>query len=547
MKRILSKYPFLIVLVAVLLIGLPSLKMGWALVDDGKSAEISHLLSKSVSEFDFTSFWNNLLEPDSGRFRPTYWLYLWVTFLVGGKNVHIHYLFHLVVFILNSWFIYKLVGLSGYKKAGVLAALFFIFDWRLLENWYRLGPQEPLQIMLLLGSLYFYFVFRKKIKRKLLVYSFVFLAIAFFYKETSLAYIAIPLYLFFADAIGKAKRYLKYDALYLVFSFFLGVLARGYPSIVYSQKGYSSLYDISTSMIFNNLENYLVMLRSGYSPLLEILFAYFLIVFIIDTASGGLRKIENKYFFHGLWLVWFFSFFIIQLPWGFTIGRYLQIALIGLFIFFAINIRGFQEFIIEVMRKKEVIKRLDVYWFLGSFRVVLPLLVIVTFLYQTIMSINYIQWSLKISEFNKSFIQAIAKNTSSNGNVYLNADYINNPPLELYMEIDWHLDYLLDRSDIVYDYFPEHYKQKKGDVILYHTSEPLIPHEKLQENFNVRLVDSEAITVNSLVLTAPLGFYKESLNTCLYITKEGGGNYRVLDNYYSLASYSYSWDIYKVD
>ncbi len=543
----LKLHPFLACLVLIILVFTPAFTVGWALVDDGKSAEIATLITRSLAKFDLVSLWNNLLEPDSGRFRPAYWIYQWLTFLIAGKSSMFHYIIHLMVFLTDSILIYKLVNKSGYKWSGVIASIFFILDYRLLENWYRLGPQEPIQLLMLLLSLYFYIKFRDTLVARKLIWSLIFLIFAFLYKETTIAYIAIPFFFIFIDFISGKKELYRFDFYYLIVSIILAIFIRFYPSFVYSGSGYSSLYQLSFSSVISNTKNYTIMLRSGYSPLMELLFLVFLIRFLAGIKNSGFLQGVKINTYSLIFLTWFFAFFTVQLPWGFTIGRYLQVALVGLFGFMAVELSIIIKCINSYLKNPKVIKRADIYWAFALFKIVVLSLFTIILFYQAAMSVSYIAWVTKVSNFNSTFIKATIANTPPDGSVYLNADYIKEPPLELYKEIGWHFQYLYNRGDIKYDYLPLVYSLNKGDIILVHTAKPLFSIQQMMQRNNLVLVDSKEIDAYSVVFSAPLGLIKEIPKTFIDISREDQQDFKLLNKYFAVSKYTYKWEVYRVD
>lgn len=535
MKKIFGVFVVLFIILAA-----PTLFLGWSLVDDGKSAQIAHDLTQRLSVGNIQLFINTLLEPDIGRFRPGYWIFLWGTFLIGGSNAFIHHFIHLVLFASSTWFVYYFAKeLSSKRSVGILASILFICDWQIIENWYRLGTQEPITLPLLMGSLYFFILSRKDSKKVKLFVSIALAIYALLVKETNLAYLSIPLYFLVADLLLKNKKFVKHDLVYFLSIGVAAVVFRILASNMVGLEGYASLYEINFQSIISNIRNYLTMFRNGYSPLLEIVVITIFIKVAYVIRRKGIAFALNHYYIHGIWFVWFAAFLVIQIPWGFTIGRYLLIAIVGFHILISDTFVSILDFINRCLNQVEIKKRMDFSMVFYMLKSVLFITLPLVLFYQIFMSINYIYWVVSIDRFNSTFINALVDNASQNGNVYLNAEHIVSPPLELYYEIDWHFDYLFDRTDINYDYLKEETILGTGDLIAFHTATPMF-NESMFQNEKYQLVADNSTDASNLIITTPMGIMKGILRMTI-----SGSESVDKSSFVATSSNHYRWVIYK--
>ncbi len=536
-----EKHSFIVSLAAIFIVGFGILKMPWQLVDDGKSAQISQILTDSFLNKDIKSFLGGLVEPQSGRFRPLYWIYLWFTFLVFGYQPLGHYILHLVLFITTVWLVFRLILMGGgSRKAAIIGSSLFAIDWRILENWYRLGPQEPLQTPLLLGSIYLFLKQRNTKNKFQLAWSIVLIILAMFLKETNIAFVAIPIYLLISDLILKNKLHIRNDWIYFFFTLMGVIISRFIASSIYPVSGYGSLYMIKLDFIISNLNSYVEMIRASYSPLIEIIIAYFVISIFLLFIKKGYKEILSTYYFAGLFGTFFISFFVIQLPWGFTVGRYLLTAFSGSFI--ALSLVGERLFSLFDKANRDSDRSGDkasnLFFYMIRFSVILPLVLVI--FYNLIMSFNYISWVTKVGNFNDRFIKQIVKSTPENGRVFLNVVHDDNEELELFVEIRWHFDYFYNRKDIVLDYLPENLNLKPEDLVVVHTSAPLVSIDKLNQNKQLEFVTKDYINIENVVLAGPLGFLKEGGKLLTAVSSD-----KFVNNFYSIGKYTYEWNIYK--
>lgn len=534
-----------VILIFIILFGFPTLFVGWALVDDGKSAQVAYDLTHSLLKFNLSAFLNNLLEYDSGRFRPGYWLYLWITFLIAQNSALWHHFIHLLLFFFSAFLIY-LLGEKSTKKGfvGVLAAILFIIDWQVLENWYRLGPQEPIVIPFLLGSLLLFLKSREVFKISFFIYSTLLLVFSFFIKETNIAFIGVPLFIFAIDLIlRKNRQILVWDGIYLLSTFLAAILVRLLATIIYSGGDYTNYYQIDLVSLKINALSYITMLRTGYSPLLEILIGTFLLRFLFYFKKEGFSRTFEYFYWQFLFLSWFISFFVIQLPWGFTIGRYLQVSLVGLFLFLSFEFSYVYRILKSLLDVPLIKKRQDLLLLLRMFNFSLFLVFITVIFYQCFMSYIYINYVTEVTNFNEKVIKEIATHAPKDGRVFLNVESRGEPNLELFMEIGWHLKYVFDRPDIRYSYIPTtDYKPQRGDLIVNDSVPVILSREELKSNKSYEVVSRFQTTPTWVVLASPLNILERTPGLLFDSIM---GKKIFTDHFFVISVSKYEWEVYK--
>lgn len=332
----------LVLFFAILLVGLPSVFVNWMIIDDGVNIARSESLINLIKNLDLTGLAEFFFEKEAGRFRPAYWLYQWGVYLVAGKNAFLH---HLISFILNAStviLIYLTIReLTSSKTAGLVSCLLFLLAPFNIENWYRLGPQEPrvgfylaVLVFSLVKILHPLLVSKKKFlfQKRYLVASIVCLFLAFLTKETFLAILPFFVFLWAGVYLLKGRerksQWIKTVMLCLSLGIVMSLVLLSGSQFVRQEGTYSFSYNFSLEDFWNNGRWYLLaVLAKTFQPLSWILFGSFIYYFIFKRNK---QKRPASRFFQLAFLFAFFSFLIIQLPWPIPMGRYLEPA----FVFF---------------------------------------------------------------------------------------------------------------------------------------------------------------------------------------------------------------------
>lgn len=545
LRKSFNNSPFLIITFFLLVFGGPTLFVGWALVDDGKSAQVASDISVYLGQLNMQGFLQSLLEYDSGRFRPGYWLYLWITFLLTGSSAFLHHGLHFGVLALSAFFIYQFgKKLGSHVLVGILAVIFFVTDWQILENWYRLGPQEPISIPFFLSSLWFFLKSRESQKKRYLLFSILTLLAAYFIKETNIAYIGIPLYLLSADLVLRKKgRILFYDSFYLLGSILGALLVRLLPLSIYSGGDYANNYQLNLFSIKINFLSYLDILTTGYSPLLEIVVISLLIRVFMTFRSKGFCQTVEKFYWPGLFLSWFLSFLLIQLPWGFSIGRYLQITYVGFVLVMAYEIVNLYLTLRSYGEMPSLKKRYDLILLLRISNFILLGSILVVMFYQMFMSLIYIQYVTLVTNFNERIVKEVSVLAPQQGRAFLNVESEKQPHLELFMEIGWHLKYVFGRPDIHYDYIPTaSYSPENGDLILNNSVPVVIPRTVFENDPRYLLKSRFSVDPSFVILTSPVNLMR---NSVILLGDALIGREIKIDKLFVISGSHYQWEVYQ--
>lgn len=534
---------FGIVLILVLIVGIGTLSINWSMVDDGKSAEISQHLTNSISNLDVFGFINNLLEPEYGRFRPLYWIYLWFNFILFGSSSFLHHLFHLFLFILSTFVIYKIsVELFEEKFIGMIAGLMFAVDSFSIENWYRLGPQEPMVLILLLLSFVLYRKFVGSRNLKLLVLSDILIIAAFLFKETVIAYVGVLLFIAITGYFNEKDRNLvKIKIINSLLTIIVVLGIRFFATSIYPTSGYASLYMFNIGTIGDNLKLFMSMIFRGYSPFILILSASFLTRVVVSIVKKGVVSTIKRYYWNLFFITWFICFLLIQTPWSFAFGRYLHVAFVGLFIFMAAEfsnlLTDLNRLLVENTKK---LKRLDLLVTLLISKVLLFLLFIVIIVYHLVVDMNYIIWVKGVSDFDGSMMSSVLNYAKNDRNVFLNADY-RDGPLEIYHGIGWHIKYIYKIDNFNFDYVSSEHKFKVGDLVLMHGEKPMIEEKELIARHDMSKIISNVTTIDTINPFVPSILLKLIPAKIIDFSVEGDKDQK----FYSSASYTYEWKIYE--
>ena len=461
-----------ILFITVFFVGFPTVFVIWAFVDDGYAALISQRMTGAILDGNVNLFFSQIVEPELGRLRPFYWIYQWLTFIVGGYNHFYHHLIHFGLLLLTSFLLFKIVKeISKSSNAAFLSVLFFIINKDNVENWYRLGPQEPLLVFLLLGSFYFLL---KSTKNIFFILSLVFLFCAYFTKETSLAFLPVS-FLFFLF-----KRN-KYHFVYFLSNLFLAILTRGIAMTLGSfENNYASFYQLDFSRIVHNT---LLLFRHviyTFDPLIFIAISAFLFTVIFHLKNNKFRS-HPLFIWRLIGLMWFFSFVLIQSPWEFVLTRYLLPAYVGLSIFLGIEYKLLLDFLKSVLNDKSLSKEFRIFFVLSKWFVFFLFFLILT---SNVLSVlNYQRFVT--TDFDEQMLKLISV-APEGATVYFNFEK-GDANMELNYEIPLHLRLFFDRQDLNFNYLDSSSETlfKNGDLILSGNGVPAYSEEEIKSFSNV--------------------------------------------------------------
>ncbi len=304
--------------------------------------------------------------------------------------------------------------------------------------------------MVVLGiviSLYCFIKAQKKIEAKkelthksVITYflvSIMVLPIAYFTKEPSLALVLVSLSMlgvFYSKGEDQKNRMFIF---YFLANCFWGIMtmALGFffgPASI--KTGYASAYKISLGKMFQNIGKYFTMLYSTYNLLLPLTGIAFLVYVIVRLYQKNSLCFRSKWLI--VMLVNFFSFLLIQSPWGYVLPRYLLPCIVTLSIFMGLEVNRVFDFLRGLSYPKAKV----------ASQMVL-LIVTLLFVYPNMMDTYYFaNWYLAHETVNSRMIDFLAHNTPANGNVYMNLNCTETN--EWYIETILHFRVFYDRKDI---------------------------------------------------------------------------------------------------
>jgi len=122
-----------------LLISVFNTKIYWMLIDDGYNIWFVRNLFLQIKNFNITSISDMLLE-STGRFRPIYWFYHMIVWLIGKNNFVVHRIGHVMIFGFILFFIYSiLTKITKSKNIAFIGSSLFLIIPVNFENWARIG------------------------------------------------------------------------------------------------------------------------------------------------------------------------------------------------------------------------------------------------------------------------------------------------------------------------------------------------------------------------------------------------------------------------
>lgn len=286
-KKIIS---FILVAVVISLLSLlyfrkQLLNPAFNLIDDGYTQYISQELNRDVS----LKNWRQTLidrELEKGRLRPGYYLYYYGVSLFSQDNPEGFWAAQTVslmaILFVMYWF---------FRKAEIpyWLSLLFIMPVFLLpsisENFLRLGPAEPRQLLWLMLSAYFLWATFQNKKQHLFSYllSILFFALALTTKETTL--IALPAFLYELAASqlqsGKTFSIKSFSKTHLLLALAMLIGTVAFAAVL-PMSGYSSELSLSLAQAKANLFSLRVSFPEPHW------------VLALGTISLGLRAIYQK-------------------------------------------------------------------------------------------------------------------------------------------------------------------------------------------------------------------------------------------------------------
>ena len=483
----------LILLIGLITVSITNIRIYWMLIDDAYTILISEKISAALLKLDFQGLTQILFETQTGRFRPLYWILNWIVYLVGGTSPSIHRLFHVALYSIICFVIFKAASkLTRSLNWALFCSSLFALSSLNLENWLRLGPVEPWLGLLLLLSIYF-LVFTKYLK-----WSLFFMLLSFLTKETAVALIPPIFILFIGEKlILKQKSQIKRILISLIASITLSIFSVVIVSQIHG--GYSGNYSIEITDVIQRFTEYLSLSVRGFSPFFELSIFIFLMSLIKQMFHRFKSKFSRSEFYGTVFIIAYISLVGIQAPWIYVLERYMLPANIFLCLFMVVYLHKLWVYILNHTRGK------------------------VAFILKVCVALYFINFmgagALKL--LNATFVQVsstrniqnvtkyVAKNTPLKGNVYMNMQK-GDHTIEALYEMDWHLQLFNEREDIHLTYLDDLSRVANEDIVLSgSTTARLYTEENLAEEFGKPMILSS--TASKLILTTPNQLLKQSI------------------------------------
>jgi len=447
MIKFLKNNLYIILLFAIsLIVFVPTFNIKFSWIDDGWDILVA----------------DKIVETNIGRFRPVYWLWQTVVYIIGESYSSIHYLLHYVLIFSVVFLVYKIIYFftKSNMSSFVGALILLIFPLN-AENWIRLGPAEPIMIFFVLISFYIFFT-KGDIKK-----SVFFIVLALLTKETVIA--ILPAFILYYFLLLFTKKKVKNT-----FSYVMGILMLCSVSVLISmlnKKGYSNSYVFNILTAKYNFELYLRFIIQAF-PAIILFIGTLLIRNIRPIVNFKFNKIKEFEISKFLFLMLALSFILIQSPWAWVLNRYLlpAVAMGSIFIgleFYSLN------------------KKLRI----------LVLIIISLFAINAIVKINEQTVRQRHSTNNiYLMIKRVSEVTPKDGKVYFNFKD-NDGTMEPLFESDLHLKLFFNRQDIKVDFIENLDSRESNYIVLsgtplgsfkYTDDKDLVNDEKLKnfETFN---------------------------------------------------------------
>lgn len=488
-EGIIQILPIALLLIVVVAMFIPVAKAGFDWIDNGRMVLESRELHASVVNLDFSEMFDVLVEKRIGRFRPFYWIWNALVYRVAGDSAGLHYYFRFLLIFGTSFLIYKTVNMiSKSKLAGIISSFLFILIPINTNNWYNLGPQEPLLGFLLITSIYIF------LRYKNVAFASLFLLFAFFTKETSIALVPALIILYLAKVItgSRDKKLEKY-----IFSSLL-LLATVLLITFSIRRGYSLSYVFDFKESFIRFESYVNIARKNI-PLLSIFLYTFLIRNSCAFFNKGLKKIKALDISALFFLMIFISYLAVQSPWIWVMERYMLPATIAATIFIGLELKR----VLSILESKSKT--------VASLAMVI--LAIASIFYFSDNILRIITLGQRVSHGTRNLQEMFAyvsENIKDEGTVYLN--FVENEgTYEPLREMDRHLDLFYNQSDIVVKYLGERNLDEAEYTIVSgpRLKPPYITDEDLKEENIAGSIEKIETTSEIIIFTTPINVVKQ--------------------------------------
>jgi hypothetical protein len=354
--------PLFVAILAVIL-GWRTLSLPWSLIDDHAHLRVADSMAQAARTGNWAEFFPTVV--DAGRARPGYWITWWLPYEAFGLNPLAFHAVRLVQFALAGALAVSLArhSLEQSEWVSLVSGLLFVGSGVHIELWQRLGPQEPLLVISLGGSLWAMQHVAQTIRAGRNPIGWFILAVlcvlaGYTFKETALVMLPISLVVWWATYRDWPSvysfRWRQWAVAYIVVcgiaTLVLGV-AVAY-AIAHRPPGtYSGFYSLDGISLTARAFSYAFYTWYPY------LFLSPILLFVgLKWWRSALYESMRPILLNGwvwVWMTWLLVFYVMQIPWGLPQSYYTLILTFALCPWLALGVMLFVRVIRQSRKKVE--------------------------------------------------------------------------------------------------------------------------------------------------------------------------------------------------
>lgn len=415
----------------------PHLYKHFSLIDDGQTIQNSFYFEECFKEHKCENLKSVLIEKQFGRFRSGYWFIQYTFQEILGLNAQLQHEIrvYLLGYVLFSLLLISIANTGGNFLSLILGSAVFVSSFSFTENITRLGPVESYQLFFFAIFSLLYLnqkVFSDKKILNLIIQIIMVMLLVFLVliKETS---IVIVFGIIFLNLIYKNQK-IKALAPQVIIPFLVFLigryLSRSSPTEIY----YIENYSFNPLLLMKNAIRYIYLISNSMSPFF-ILFIFSLFLFLVEKKIRSFI-FNEKYLY---WLIMFFLFTTVLIPWKFVLDRYLLLSIFSFSIVSSIAFTKLITFIENEVNIQKYTRGLISYLYWMGLFFIISNLFFINAPTNLAKAINYKNWYSTFLKFESEQVLALSK--TRDGEIYINAiDNLNN--WEVLFEIPIHLKYI---------------------------------------------------------------------------------------------------------
>jgi hypothetical protein len=261
-------------------------------------------------------------ERQGGRFRPAYWLYYALIYLIVGYNPFWFFIGHLIILFILLYELRLILEDAGFSDPQILtSSIIFLFTMPIIENFYTLSKGEPFQLVFILAGVLISTKrkYQHKYDLKRMLLSALCILIAILFKENAM--VTVPIFFlwavnnYFSPEPDSKKGLitsisLSSAAILAVITYFLLRRAWGATALLGGTYTGRYLFDIPT--LIQKFLRWATQFAFHFHYLLPII----LMIIFLFFSKNTLNKKEKRLVFQwGIWCLVWYGFLI---PWQFA-------------------------------------------------------------------------------------------------------------------------------------------------------------------------------------------------------------------------------------